>query len=301
MIFQSAYETSACPGYIVKQIQEALQEFIIQNVFKKDDSGRIYIVESGYLSLSDEKVPSFYHPMIVEHRGEKNIVVDVRQTGKYNVQSGNFEVRDKDGYDAIVLRGELNDVFVNGLPEQLKNVSQLPLDVYMNWVSESIAKRIGLDGRDQFVTSVLAGVLYLNLFWNKQVAEKTDITYLTTTISRVSGMPHQAVYEIVQAYPIIKNLEEFCTALKEVTQSVRFNNFNVSLLIQIIGGYWYGVNAREIIAVALEHPPTWMALIFQAINDKGMRHSGLTKILDRNRFKKNWESFNRALLNIARS
>jgi hypothetical protein len=44
---------------------------------------------------------------------------------------------------------------------------------------------------------------------------------------------------------------------------------------------WYGTNAKEIISVALEHPPTWAAIVFTALNERTFKNSMIYKIAER--------------------
>lgn len=300
MIHQSAYDTTACSAYVIDGIREAvLNGYLTGDIKALPHNENVLVVEGGH--VIDQTVQQFNHPLVIEHAGKNLVAVDVRPTGKYDFQQQEFHVRDTNGHAFILMRGQLNELWVSGQESYLRNVSPMAMDVFASWLAEGIAKRIALEARDQALVTVLAAVFYSNLFSDKTELSDTDKVLMKSQIVKATGLPEVMVYDVIEQRSIITNLEDFCQACREVTQSVRFQNFNVSLLLQIVGGFWYGVNARELIAVALEHPPTWLAVMYQAITDRGMRNSGLTKILDRNRYKRNWPLFTRAILNLNNS
>ena len=50
------------------------------------------------------------------------------------------------------------------------------------------------------------------------------------------------------------------------------------MLYNALGNSWFGSNKTELISVALEHPPTWVAMIYTAVNDRGYRKSQIGAI-----------------------
>ena len=44
---------------------------------------------------------------------------------------------------------------------------------------------------------------------------------------------------------------------------------------------WYGENSNETISIALEHPPTFVILIYNAMTEKGYQKSMLGQMLGR--------------------
>jgi hypothetical protein len=301
-VFKSPYDTTAASGYKIDSIIEALQEAKIRGwltgVSQQYGSPLLLVGGTGAL---DESVPTFYHPIAFTVDKEQFVAVDVRSTGSHSGQMGSFQPRSnaRSEYESILMRGLLTEVWVNQGTEGLRNFSILPMGLFASWMAELIAKRLGLEVRDQFQVSILAAIFYQNLFWDKESVDTSDKTFLVSTISRGMNIKAAEVYDLVEMYPIIKSVGDFCTICQKANESPRLKQLNVGLLIQIVGGYWYGNNARETIAVALEHPPTWISLIYQAITDRGMRNSGLSKDLDRPGWKRQHDQFRRQVVSLA--
>ena len=49
----------------------------------------------------------------------------------------------------------------------------------------------------------------------------------------------------------------------------------------VVGGNWFGTNARENIAVGLEHIPTWIMIVFGALTEITYKRSPLAKMIER--------------------
>ena len=80
---------------------------------------------------------------------------------------------------------------------------------------------------------------------------------------------------------ILGNITEFCSTVQNVLENVRLKDFSMGMLVTLIGNSWFGVNANKILAIALEHPPTWLAVMGSAINYKGYKNTTIAKTIDK--------------------
>jgi hypothetical protein len=53
------------------------------------------------------------------------------------------------------------------------------------------------------------------------------------------------------------------------------------MLITLTGQSWFGLNAKEILAIALEHPPTWTTIVHHALQERTYRNSVIAKLAER--------------------
>lgn len=303
-IAKTAYDTTACRGFILSKIQEGLTRAHIQDLLSAVPGSQVIEVRGGH--YVDELVPSFSHPILFKGKdGVERLAIDVRGLGRYDPVQGQYTVRDVASYEGLQIRSSLNEIWLTESgPEQVRNLSTFPMSVYASWIGEAVAKRLALEPQDQFAVSVLAAVFYLNQFWPQdktQSPSKVDKAYLVSAITRGLNYKADTVYDIVEQYAGLASVEEFCNACKEHTQSVRMRDLNPSTLFVMTGGYWYGTNGREVIAVALEHPPTWMSLLWQAMFDRGYRNAGLTKILERTTYKRQGGQFGMQVANLVKN
>jgi len=296
--FSSAYDTTACVGYttgVMKTIHESLKtSFIKGDISLHADTGSLLV--TGLLSTRD--IPTFTHPITLEIEGNKKTFVDVRSCIKLDPHTTNYTIKDQDEFEFLTTRCHLDHIWNTEMPSLLQNVSKLPVAVYANLIGEYTARRLALDPRDTLTVTVLAAVLYLNLFTDDGEVRKTDATMMTQYISTALSMRAPAVFDIVENNTVIKNLDDFCQVCQEVTQSVRLRDLNPVTLFGIVGSAWYGNNGRELMAVALEHPPTWLALLKRAMTSRGYNNTGLSKFMERGIFRKLGEGYPRQLAQL---
>ncbi len=148
-------------------------------------------------------------------------------------------------------------------------------------IGECIARRFALDTAEQATISVLAAYFYAGLFTDDVSFEELEAVKLAGSISRVTNVPAEKIMTILQDLPVIANLVDFCEVCKTKTGSVALTGLNVGVLIAIVGGNWFGTNARENIAVALEHVPTWIMIVAAALREATFKRSVVSKLAQR--------------------
>jgi len=79
----------------------------------------------------------------------------------------------------------------------------------------------------------------------------------------------------------VASAEDLTSNIKAVVQNVRLNSFNLVGLLTLIKNSWFGERARVLLSVAIEHPPTWAAIVYEAVNERTFRNSLIAKIAER--------------------
>lgn len=301
-IKETAYNTTACSGHLIEGVKQAVEQAyhmgeLSLRTGNVDNPALVFVVGGAY---QDQNIPQFAHPIAFHTREGWKVAVDVRSFGRLDPANGTFIVRDPWGRDALIIRGVLQEVWLNDNPQTLRSFSRFPMTIYANWLAEVIAKRLALEVGDQSRLVVLAAIFYFSQF-NDDMRPSLEGAAMGNLIRQATGFKGELIAEVMQKCQRVNDVEDFCAQAKAVTQNVRLDQLNPSILLQIVGGAWYGINARETIAVAVEHPPTWISLVWHALMDRGMRHSGLTKQVERSMYRRDAELFRQQLLNFVKS
>ena len=294
-VFQSAYDTTACAGYKISKQVDGVLEALTRNSLEVTPEHDVVFVDGR--GISNELIPAFEHPLVVSYEGKKLVASDVRATGKYDPLQSKFAIRNPGDYRAIAIRTYLQEAWTEEGPMAFSSIGRLPLGVFGTWIGEAIAKRLALEPDEQLSISIFASVMYLHLF--KDGDDRPESKMLVTRqIAQALNLKDQMVLEHVEAHPTINNVIELCDACKEYTSSTRMRDLNPAVLYGVVGGFWYGPNSRQLVAVALEHPPTWITILYLALTERGYNKSGLTKILERTVFRKQSDLFLRQVQSI---
>lgn len=292
-VHKTAYDTAACSGFVMKKTIDAIKVAAVHGFLNPAPNAWVKMVE-GAASVENDITP-FAHPILID---DDYLVVDVRSFGRFNPDQQRFGVRNTVEYQLALHRAALNAIWVKDAPSILQNLSPLPLAVYVSWISESVARRFALDPGEQYKFAILCGIFYCSQFIQDEQFGERDKLRFTTAIARAVRGTSTDVLEIIDSVGMIGGVGALCAAAHGVTGSVRLQELNVGVLFSILGGTWFGTNAKEMVAVATEHPPTWMALLVAAFNERTFKNSGITKLTERSTNRAAGQDYVRAVLKL---
>lgn len=298
-VLQTAYNTTACRDFQMGKTAAAIHvAFAHGQLTALENSNGVYLIQGGASVI--DSVPAFAHPLVIEKDHKQVLIMDARQYGKWDPVQYKFVVKAEVEYALAVHRARLTAIWMKESPSIIRDISPVPMGVYASWISESVAKRFALDPRQQFNLAILAAVFYCSQFLEGAEREGTDMR-MVNQITRALKASAQDVLAVVEKAPYVASVEHFCHMAEEVTGSVRMQELKVGVLFAIMGGTWFGTNAREIACVAIEHPPTWIAILMQAISERSYKNSGIAKISERSAFRDSGQVMLRAVLNLEAS
>jgi hypothetical protein len=304
-INQTAYDTTVGQSYqkIMDKTQTMVQQAIVKDYinyntyFKQVGEYQSFLITGN--ASSEAAIPTFTHPFEMEYSRNKYLVVDVRAFVKTqrNGTMDNMVVKNQGEYDLAKSRLGLNLLWLDGQYNTIRDLSIVPAAVFCSWISESFSKRYALDARDQILLSIISCYYYANLFVKEPIIEERDKEKLAAVIIRSTKAPPPLVFQILERieHPIT-NIDTFCQAVRAILENPRMDDFNPGLLVTILGNSWYGFNYKDLLAVALEHPPTWISIVYAALNDRGYRSTQISKIAERYAKSKGGDSFIKSLV-----
>ena len=309
MINITAYDTSACSGYryghILEQLSKAhhlggLALYTVQTN-PHVDPFNLYLLQGG--NAADDSVAFFNHPVFLEDSTDDSaqvkVCLDVRNFGSYNPHQDRFHVRNTVEFTWAIQRTILNELWSNGRVEALRDISTIPAATYCALVSETVARRYFLDPAEQMTVAILAGYFYYSQFTDSTHFDEDSMHRTVANIARVTNAGAELCYTILKDIPVINNLQFFIDCVKSKVGNVALENFDAHTLYGVICGTWLGNNSRENIAVALEHPPTWVMIVMASLESATFKRSTLAKIssrFDRANAGQNFNNSMRALL-----
>jgi len=289
-IYKTAYDTTACSGFRTKDTQDKLRQGALSGAYRtvrvrtnhNEEGLDLLLLEGG--NSSADVIPYFYHPMVVPAPALKEprleFAIDVRSFGKWYAPNQVFVVRNHPEYDWHIKRAILNYVWMTERPEILRDISPIPAQVYAALMSECVARRFALDPGEKIKVAVVAAYFYYGLFSEDRLADRDEMEHnkIVGMVARATKVPADTVFTLLQDLPLINDLSFLCECIKKVTGSVALQDLNHGVLIAIMSGTWYGVNARENLAVALEHAPTWLMCVAASLQEATFKRSQLAKI-----------------------
>lgn len=287
-MFQTPYDTTPCDSYdqALIQIRRALgqamtnNELVIANTLEGEACDGLWMVPP-YL----KSVPQFGHPLMLEHFGKRYVVIDARPFIRQS-QTGEIKVASSTEYRFLLTRGLLMQAWLAGEQADMVNVGDIAPKVFSRFLSEGIVRRLGLSPSDQLRLTVLSAFFYFCQFSPQLAYGEDDQVKLAQRISRLTTINVERVLEVFhilvdeETLPAIGNMSDYCEAARRVCESPRLQSLDLRLLYATVGGGWFGANARENVAVALEYPPTFLAMVYMALTDRSYHKAFFTQLVE---------------------
>lgn len=297
-VLNSAYETTACRDYLMKKTLDALElAFLDGQLVLMAGTAAIYEVQGG--SSVVDNIPAFAHPVVIGSGDEAKVVVDMRHFGKFDQHQRVFHVRNSVDYKLTQHRAKLNFVWASAAPTILRDISPMAMAVFATWISEAVARRFALDPQEQLNLSVLTAIWYNSQFLTEDEFTDREKMALANMLQKTMRVSPEVTMTMLDTVPVVKNIQQFCDLAREVTQSVRLEELNTGLMFAILGSSFARTDWRELVAVALEHPPTWVALVMLAVSERTYKHTVVTKITERASFRNEGQNFVRAVTKMS--
>lgn len=291
-IANTAYDTSACNGFVLNRTLDALKAANINGWVERIPSTKVAQI-TGREELGDSVKP-FAHPMLLDG----TLYIDVRSFSTWDNAQHAMRIRNGIEHGFAVRRAELNQIWLDQNKNILRDISPLPMSVFASWISESVARRFALDPREQLDLCILAAVWYNSQFQETGSLDETGKLRAVNAISKSLRVSASDVLAIMDQVSEIDNTDHFCSLAESVTKSIRLRELNRGLLFAVVAGTWFGTNSKEVITTALEHPPTWIAILTMAFTERTYKNSNLAKIAERSVRAGGGDEFLRAVLNL---
>lgn len=308
VFFNTAYDTTIGSSFVIDKTQIAIKESLVRDGLLYRDNGLKEhfdikpIMVEGY-SSGESNIPFFAHPMpVLGVDKKKYMCIDVRPYLSSGTQTdGSKYIKNQTEYNLNKARLALNIIWLTESPSKLRDISILPISVFSSWISEAITRRFALDPKDQFLLAITAAIYYQTLFTEFTILDDETKNKIASPVMRATKADSKTVFEILDKIVNLANITDFCSACKMILENPRIEDLNAGLLITIIGSSWFGMNAKEILAVSLEHPPSWITLVYGALTERTFKNSAIAKIAERHSGTKGGAEFIKAFVSTVDS
>lgn len=284
----SPYSTLAASHHQLQSIKNELAKaFTLGELcYDTEQTGSNVVLVVGAKD-STCNIPPFSHPIeFVTASGENFTAIDIRSiTAMRSSVNESFNVRNRSEYGLQVRRVVLQRAWNAGAYEDLRNISPLAAQVFARWIPEAITIKFGLDPAVQLDVSIITAFYFFCLFEPDTALSERDRNRLVTQVARAVNTNFERVEEVIDEMPHLGTIKEFCAAIRDKNLSSRLERFQPGVIMTEVARSWFGTEARELVAVALEHPPTFLAILYSAVTDRSYYRSKLGDLVQRS-FKK---------------
>ena len=304
MFYPDSYATTAGAVVVTNTIRSGILKCFAQHDLHKINlnlrsEGKVKPVFITGKYDGEAAIPLFDHPMIIEYQGTKYLCTDLRlclSKQSSDDQPVEQRIRVRADYNLAKSRAALNLAWVNEDRDTLKSSMNFSTRVFASWIADITARVHTLDFGDQTRMAILASLYYQSLFTESKAGDQfseDSIRRMSVHSIGATGAPSKEVFAVADSIKEFGGINGFAAAVRgfepdgktplttPIFDNVRLKNFSASDLYNSLANTWYGTKAKELISVALEHPPTWMAIIYTAMEDRSFSKSAIGQLAER--------------------
>lgn len=283
---RTAYDTTIGSSLNTTAIRRAISEAIVRDYIQDKKLNLISSLE--YIPLfvtgrytSEESIPFFAHPLIVQCKQGKFICADMRMFVRKDNGSYSEQISNAAEYDMMFHRVVLTLLALTDGPSSLRSSLGFAGVVYASWIAECCGKAFALDIGDQVKLNILAHQFYQSLFFEESKFDEEVLQMMAVQTAKALRVPVEMCLELFDRLEPATDLEGFCNNVKNILENVRLKNLVPGSLITIVQNSWFGINHRELLAVALEDPLTWIAIVVASLEQRSFKNAMVSRISER--------------------
>lgn len=275
------YDTTICQHYNPKVIVSAVRRAHLENPLPEVTTPRgNEIANTLFIPPKTEydHIPLFTQPIVIGEGDSQQWVIDGRPFMRWDRRSDTYRLVAENDFSFQCIRLALSKVLQDDGKTPFYRLGEIPAKVFVRWVSQALAQRYGLSLEHQINTSIILGYYYYSqMSKNRTLSEEDKQLRAKTIANLVTGITPRQVLFLGEELPPLETANRLAIALAKHSGSMRLDGLKFADLYTIIASSWIGVNARENVGVALEHIPTWIALLYSALDERSYRKTIITQ------------------------
>ena len=278
-MFETPYQTTPCTRFDMGEIVAGVRKLEIEGKLLATDKPGIFVVPPSKVSAFH----AFQQPLtkIQGPTFDADVIIDGRSLLRADGRPEKLDV-----YNHHVLVARLTQMWYQGdrsVKRDFLQTSDFLPTVFISWLGGAVGNKLLLDATQVQIFRMIVAVYYIQLH--------TPLTESSTAEDKLRLYTRAAKYlpkhitvmmlENLLGDPVpLNNIADFVLWAKQVIQSPRMDQLTPGYMYPFLNYSW-GTAAREAVAVSLEYPPTFMALVYTTCLARSYTRTALGAVIDR--------------------
>lgn len=281
-IFYSPYETTIGSKFNTDRSQTAIRQSLGLNYpwMKINEANKTIFI------YPNPVVPTFSHPLTIETvKGLTYTICDLSSFIRER-QEGEYVVANKPLFSLQTIRTVLTSDLVNNGTRSIKSLSPNVVKTYVDLITSSLSMAFSLNNEEVLALRALSGWMYYSMLHNDPYAGELEFDALIAKLAREINIPSSFLYRYLDQ-EFYKNVSDFLEKIRQKISNPAVQKINEGLFYTVIAknlnaNVWIGLEKQEILAMSVEHIPTFIATLVICLSEQVFKNAGLTKMALRN-------------------
>ena len=281
-IFYSPYETTIGSKFNTDRSQTAIRQSLGLNYpwMKINEANKTVFI------YPNPVVPTFSHPLTIETiKGLTYTFCDLSSFIRER-QEGEYAVANKPLFSLQTIRTVLTADLINNGTRSIKSLSPNVVKTYVDLITSSLSMAFSLNNEEVLALRALSGWMYYSMLHSDPYAGELEFDALVAKLAREINIPSSFLYRYLDQ-EFYKNVGDFLEKIRQKISNPAVQKINEGLFYTVIAknlnaNVWIGLEKQEILAMSVEHIPTFVATLVICLSEQVFKNAGLTKMALRN-------------------
>lgn len=281
-IFYSPYDTTIGSKFNTDRSQTAIRQSLGLNYpwMKINEANKTIFI------YPNSVVPTFSHPLTIETvKGLTYTICDLSSFIRER-QEGEYTVANKPLFSLQTIRTVLTADLINNGTRSIKSLSPNVVKTYVDLITSSLSMAFSLNNEEVLALRALSGWMYYSMLHNDPFSGELEFDALVAKLAREINIPSSFLYRYLDQ-EFYKSVGDFLEKIKQKINNPAVQKINEGLFYTVIAknlnaNVWIGLEKQEILAMSIEHIPTFIATLVICLSEQVFKNAGLTKMALRN-------------------
>jgi hypothetical protein len=243
------------------------------------------VIITGY-NDEEKDLGVWDHPIVMKnHKDQDVVVIDLRKYVSVNKEQpmNIMDVaKDKNVVEFLVLRALLTADFACGEYGRLRNIFKSISSGYASIVA-NVTNSIVILSPLEMVYVEIAAAYHASILFIEEDDIKSSLGNIEARLSNmkfslpinkkvIASLMEKMQYEDRTIVGLVKNIQSVLPPEKQPL-------INNDAMVNMVSNIWYGPSGTETVIMALEHMPTWVALLYTSIVNKTYKRTRLATVI----------------------
>lgn len=281
-IFYSPYETTIGSKFNTDRSQTAIRQSLGLNYpwMKINEANKTVFI------YPNPVVPTFSHPLTIETvKGLTYTFCDLSSFIRER-QEGEYVIANKPLFSLQTIRTVLTSDLINNGTRSIKSLSPNVVKTYVDLITSSLSMAFSLNNEEVLALRALSGWMYYSMLHSDPYAGDLEFDALVAKLAREINIPSSFLYRYLDQ-EFYRNVGDFLEKIRQKISNPAVEKINEGLFYTVIAknlnaNVWIGLEKQEILAMSVEHIPTFVATLVICLSEQVFKNAGLTKMTLRN-------------------
>ena len=281
-IFYSPYDTTVGSKFNTDRSQTAIRQSLGLNYpwMKINEANKTIFI------YPNSVVPTFSHPLTIETvKGLTYTICDLSSFIRER-QEGEYTVANKPLFSLQTIRTVLTADLINNGTRSIKSLSSNVVKTYVDLITSSLSMAFSLNNEEVLALRALSGWMYYSMLHSDLFSGELEFDALVAKLAREINIPSSFLYRYLDQ-EFYKSVGDFLEKIKQKINNPAVQKINEGLFYTVIAknlnaNVWIGLEKQEILAMSIEHIPTFIATLVICLSEQVFKNAGLTKMALRN-------------------